>query len=111
MAEVDELRAEIARLEKQIRELTQGSAWRARILTFVMAAEADGAIKELVDEKVRTRMEDLVRTEGKWCEVSQALWDRKLRLRVHEGTIFVSEEREGAEEWPLHELLRSPANA
>lgn len=111
MSELDELRAETAHLEQQIRELTQGSAWRVRILNFVMAAEADGVVKELVDKKVRTRMEDFVRTEERWAEVSQALWDADLRLLVRDGKIFVSEDTEGTREWLLHELLRSPANA
>ena len=56
-------------------------------------------------------MEDLVRTEEKWCEVSEVLWKAKLRLQVRDGKIFIGEETEGGEEWSLEDLLRVGASA
>lgn len=81
------------------------------IAKFLFQAELDDELRPYIDEKVRERMVDLVRTEEKWCDVSQALWKAKLRLQVRDGKIFVSEEDEGAEEWPLEDLLRVGANA
>lgn len=105
MSEADELRAEIERLENELRQVTAGSAWKNTIAKFLFQAEVDGELQDFIDEKLRERMVDLVRTEEKWCEVSHALWKAKLRLQVRDGEIFVSEETEGAEEWPLKDLL------
>lgn len=111
MAEADELRAEIARLEDELRQVTAGSAWKNAIAKFLFQAEVDGKLQDFIDEKVRERMVDLVRTEEKWCEVSEVLWKAKLRLRVSDGKIFIGEETEGGEEWALEDLLRVGASA
>lgn len=82
--EIEQLRAEVERL-------TEGSAWRARILNFVMAAEADGTMKELIDEQIRRRQEDLCRTEDRYIELSEAL--RNAGVECKEGRLWI--EREG----------------
>lgn len=73
MSEVDELRAEVARLKEEVRQLTAGSAWKETIVKFLFQADLDDELQPYIDEKVRERMVDLVRTEEKWCDVSQAL--------------------------------------
>lgn len=93
--EVEQLRAEVQRL-------TQGSAWRERILNFVMAAEADGTIKDLIDEQVRRRQEELCRTEDKYIELSEAL--RNSNLTVREGKVFYGD---GDDARPVEEVLRA----
>ena len=109
MSEADDLRAEIARLEDELRQVTAGSAWKNTIAKFLFQAEVDDELQDYIDDQLRKRMEDLVRTEEKWCEVSQVLWDAKLRLRVRDGKIFIGDETEGGQEWSLQELL--PARA
>ncbi len=111
MSEVDELRAENARLKEELRQLTAGSAWKETIAKFLFQAELDDELQPYIDEKVRERMVDLVRTEEHWCEVCLALHKAKLRLQVRDGKVFVSEENKGAEEWLLEDLLRVGANA
>lgn len=91
-SEVEELRAEVQRL-------TQGSAWRERILKFVMAAEADGRIKELIDDQVRKRQEELCRTEDRYIELSKALDHAGLVLK--DGVLCVGSEGHR----PLKEVL------
>lgn len=72
---------EVVLLRAEVERLTQGSAWRERILNFVMAAEADGTMKELIDEQVRRRQEDLCRTEDRYIELSQAVSAAGLELK------------------------------
>jgi hypothetical protein len=74
-----------------VERLTQGSAWRERILNFVMAAEADGTIKELLDEQLRRRQEELCRTEDRYIELSEAL--RNAGVEFKDGRLWV--ERDG----------------
>ena len=76
---------EVAELKAEVERLTEGSVWRQRILSFLMAAEADGKIKELVDQQVRMRMEDLCRTEDRYIEVSEAL--EKAGLKINGGEV------------------------
>lgn len=92
---------EVMRLRAEVERLTQGSAWRERILNFVMAAEADGTIKELIDDQVRKRQEDLCRTEDRYIQVSEALRDANLAVR--DGKVFYLD---GDDELPLEELLK-----
>ena len=82
---------ELVRLRAEVERLTQGSAWRERILNFVMAAEADDTMKELIDEQVRRRHEDLCRTEDRYIELSEAL--RKAGVECKEGRLWI--ERDG----------------
>ena len=82
---------EVVRLRAEVERLTQGSAWRERILNFVMAAEADGEIKELIDEQIRRRQEDLCRTEDRYIELSGALRDAGVKFK--DGRLWV--ERDG----------------
>ena len=82
---------ELVRLRAEVDRLTQGSAWRERILNFVMAAEADGKIKELIDEQIRRRHEDLCRTEDRYIAVSEALRDAGVEFK--DGRLWL--EREG----------------
>lgn len=82
---------ELVRLRAEVQRLTQGSAWRERILNFVMAAEADGKIKELIDEQIRRRQEDLCRTEDRYIELSEAL--RNVGVEFKDGRLWV--ERDG----------------
>ena len=91
---------EVAELRAEVERLTQGSAWRERILNFVMAAEADGKVKELIDEHLRMRHQDLCRTEDRYIEVSEALTNANLIVR--DGKVFYSE---GGEERLLDEVL------
>ena len=78
---------ELVRLRTEVERLTQGSAWRERILNFVMAAEADGTIKELIDEQVRRRQEELCRTEDRYIELSEAL--RNAGVEFKDGRLWV----------------------
>jgi len=87
-----------------VERLTQGSAWRERILNFVMAAEADGTMRELVDEQVRRRQEDLCRTEDRYIELSEAL--SKANLVVRDGVVFHTD---GDREQPIEEVIRGSA--
>lgn len=82
---------ELVGLRAEVERLTQGSAWRERILNFVMAAEADGKIKELIDEQLRRRHEDLCRTEDRYIELSGALRDAGVVFK--DGHLWV--ERDG----------------
>ena len=82
---------ELVRLRAEVERLTQGSAWRERILNFVMAAEADGTMKELIDEQIRRRHEDLCRTEERYIELSEAL--RNVGVEFNDGRLWL--EREG----------------
>lgn len=82
---------ELVRLRAEVERLTQGSAWRERILNFVMAAEADGTMKELIDEQVRRRHEDLCRTEDRYIELSKALRDAGVEFK--DGRLWL--ERDG----------------
>ena len=82
---------ELVWLRAEVERLTQGSAWRERILNFVMAAEADGTIKELIDEQIRRRQEDLCRTEDRYIELSEAL--RNAGVEFKDGRLWV--ERDG----------------
>ena len=82
---------ELVRLRADMERLTQGSAWRERILNFVMAAEADDTMKELIDEQMRRRQEDLCRTEDRYIELSEAL--RKAGVECKDGRLWL--EREG----------------
>jgi hypothetical protein len=82
---------ELVRLRAEVERLTQGSAWRERILNFVMAAEADGTIKELIDDQMRKRHEDLCRTEDRYIELSEAL--RNAGVEFNDGRLWL--EREG----------------
>ena len=91
---------EVAELRAEVERLTQGSAWRERILNFVMAAEADGRFKELIDEQLRMRHQDLRRTEDRYIEVSEALTNANLIVR--DGKVFYGE---GGEERLLDEVL------
>ncbi len=91
--DVQQLRAEVERL-------TEGSAWRHRIMTWLMEAEANGRMKELVEEQTRRRMQDLCRTEQRYIEVSEAL--AKAGLEVKGGTLMYV--GDGSER-PLAELL------
>lgn len=93
---------EVEQLKAEIQRLTEGSAWRQRILNFVMAAEADGKIKELIDEQVRRRHEELCRTEDRYIEMSEAL--KNANLGVRDGKVFYLD---GGEERPLEELLKA----
>ncbi|HVL40126.1 MAG TPA: hypothetical protein VM328_12115 [Fimbriimonadaceae bacterium] len=92
---------ELVRLRAEVERLTQGSAWRERILNFVMAAEADGTISDIIDEQVRRRQEELCRTEDRYMEVAQALTNANLLVR--DGTVF---HRHGDREVPLEEILK-----
>ena len=82
---------QVGELKAEIERLTQGSAWRERILNFVMAAEADGTIEELIDEQVRRRQEDLCRTEDRYIELSETL--RNAGIEFKDGRLWV--ERDG----------------
>lgn len=111
MSEADELRAEIARLEDEVRRVTAGSAWKDTIAKFLYQAELDHELQGFIDDQLRKRMQDLVRTEEAWCELSDALQKARLRLRVRDGKVFIGPDAQDADEWPLHELLPSGANA
>ncbi len=82
---------ELVRLRAEVERLTQGSGWRERILNFIMAAEAEGKIKELIDEQVRLRQEDLCRTEDRYIELSEAL--RAAGVEFKDGRLWL--ERDG----------------
>ena len=93
---------EVAELRAEVERLTEGSAWKHRIMMFLMTAEADGKMEELVDHQVRMRMEELCRTEDRYYEVSEAL--NKAGLKVAGGEVaLVNDER------PLSEVLGSVA--
>lgn len=55
-------------------------------MAFLMEAEADGTIRELVNERVRMRMEELCRTESRYREISKALAEAGLSVR--DGKVF-----------------------
>ena len=79
---------ELVRLRAEVGRLTQGSAWRERILNFVMAAQADGTMKELIDEQIRRRHEDLCRTEDRYIELSEAL--RNAGVEFGDGRLWLT---------------------
>lgn len=91
---------DVEQMKAEIQRLTQGSAWRQSILNFVMAAEADGKVKELINEQVRLRQEELCRTEDRYVEVSEALRDAGIEFR--DGRLWL--ERAG-QQVPLEEVL------
>lgn len=91
---------EVVQLRAEVERLTEGSAWRHRILSFVMEAESDDRMKELVDHQVQMRMADLCRTENRYMEVSEAL--TKAGLSVHDGTVFY---RNNGKPVPISDLL------
>jgi hypothetical protein len=76
---------EVAELKAEIERLIEGSAWRQRILGWLMEAETDGRMKELVDEQTRRRMRELCRTEECYFEICEAL--TKAGLEVKDGTL------------------------
>ena len=76
---------EVAQLKAEIEALTEGSAWKHRIMMFLMTAEADGKIKQLIDEQLRMRHQDLCRTEDRYIEVTEAL--KKAGLKVSGGEV------------------------
>jgi len=76
---------EVAELKAEIEQLTEGSAWKHRIMMFLMTAEADGKMKELVDEQVRRRHQELCRTEDRYIEVSEAF--EKAGLKISGGAV------------------------
>jgi hypothetical protein len=61
---------------------------------------ADGKIKELIDDQIRKRHEELCRTEDRYIEVSEAL--RNSNLVVRDGMVF---HVDGASERSIESLL------
>lgn len=91
---------DVEQLRAEVEGLTEGSAWRHRIMMWLMEAETDERMKELVDEQTRRRMQDLCRTEARYIEMTEAL--AKADLEVKGGTVvYVGD----SSERPLLELL------
>lgn len=67
---MDEASAMLRAAIQKVHELTQGSAWRDEILTMIYSAEVSGRLKELVDEQLQSRLQDLIRTEEKYHKLT-----------------------------------------
>ncbi|MBA3629467.1 MAG: hypothetical protein H0W55_07300 [Actinobacteria bacterium] len=91
---------EVVQLRAEVERLAEGSEWKRRIATFLMTAEADGTIQELVDQQVRLRMAELCRTEDRYMELSEAL--SSAGLSIHDGTVYY---RRDGKPVPISDLL------
>lgn len=54
---------------EEITRLTEGSAWRRSIQLFLFEAVADDQIRQVVDQQVQFRMQELLRTEEAYQEL------------------------------------------
>lgn len=102
VAEALDRKDEVGDVEAEIERINEGAAWKQRIVDFLMESEADGKMKDFVDDQVRMRMEELCRTENRYIEVSDSLAEAGLTIR--DGRVYYTK---NGDERPIDELFRA----